>query len=332
MSQKIVLLGTGGTIAGVAARAVDSVQYTSAQRDVETLLAEIRARGAVVPDCVIETEQVFQRDSKDLSLDDCQRLAQRVIHYLHDALVLGIVITHGTDTLEESAFFLANVVPRALLASKSVVMTCAMRPATSFLYDGVQNLSDALVVACSAAGRGILVVCAGAVHSAWHVQKVHPYRLDAFASVGASAVAYIEQGQVRWLCGVIPSLPENDAIDWIENNPIAWPRVEILMNFVGADGALVQEWCAIRSDSVWPRVQGLVVAGTGNGTLSDSLEAALRSAQQQGIVVLRCSRCHEGQVVLGNNASELLPVSPVSSPVKARIFLILSILRGQLAG
>jgi L-asparaginase len=330
MSQKIVVLGTGGTIAGIATSAVESVQYTSALRDIDMLLADIKVRGAMMPNCLIETEQVFQRDSKDLSLDDCKRLAQRVIHHLREPLVLGIVITHGTDTLEESAFFLANVVPRALLANKSVVMTCAMRPATSFLYDGIQNLSDAFAVACSASGQGILVVCAGAVHSAWHIQKVHPYRLDAFASVEASAVAYIEQGHVRWLAAGLPQLPENDAIDWIDNN-IAWPRVEILMNFVGADGALVRDCCAIRTDSGWPRVQGLVVAGTGNGTLSHSLEAALWFAQRQGVVVLRCSRCHEGQVVLSNNANELLPVSPISSPVKARIFLILTILRGQSA-
>jgi L-asparaginase len=210
MSQKIVVLGTGGTVAGVAASAVESVHYTSAQRDVDFLLSDIKYRGVVMPDCEIETEQVFQRDSKDLSLDDCQRLAQRVINSLRNPAVIGIVITHGTDTLEESAFFLANVVPRTLLANKSVVMTCAMRPTTSFLYDGVQNISDSLALVCCAAGRGVLVVCAGSVHSAWHVQKVHPYRLDAFVSVNACAVAYIEQGQVRWMSEEIPKLPEND--------------------------------------------------------------------------------------------------------------------------
>jgi L-asparaginase len=103
------------------------------------------------------------------------------------------------------------------------------------------------------------------------------------------------------------------------------------MNYVGADGAQVREWCAGGSTIGASRVQGLVVAGTGNGTLSFSLEEALWVAQRQGVVVLRCSRCHEGQVVQGNRAPELLPVSPVSSPVKARIFLILSILRGHCA-
>ncbi len=98
------------------------------------------------------------------------------------------------------------------------------------------------------------------------------------------------------------------------------------MNYIGADGAIVRALCAAQQENSLPLVQGLIVAGTGNGTLSQSLEAALLDAQSQGVKVLRCSRCIGGQVVQVPDFIPLIAVSPVASPVKARIALILSML------
>jgi L-asparaginase len=105
----------------------------------------------------------------------------------------GVVITHGTDTLEETAFFLHSV----LAPAKPVVLTCAMRPATALSPDGPQNVRDAIAVAATAGAQGVTVVCAGTVHSGVDVQKVHTYRLDAFASGDAGPIGYVEEGAVR---------------------------------------------------------------------------------------------------------------------------------------
>ncbi len=178
-----MVLGTGGTIAGTAASAADNIGYTAAQLGIDELLAGVpQLRGHA-----IEAEQVAQLDSKDMDFATWQLLAARCAHWLSDDGVQGIVITHGTDTLEETAWFLQAV----LNPSKPVVMTCAMRPATALTPDGPQNLLDAVAVASTRGARGVVAVCAGAIHSALDVRKVHTYRADAFGSGDAGVLGYV---------------------------------------------------------------------------------------------------------------------------------------------
>jgi L-asparaginase len=158
MQPKIVILGTGGTIAGTAASAADAVGYTAAQIGVAQLVAAVPLL-AQVP---IECEQVAQLDSKDMDFETWQRLAASCAHHLARADVAGIVVTHGTDTLEETAYFLHRV----LAAAKPVVLTGAMRPATSLQADGPQNLLDAVRVAQEPGARGVVAAMAGTVHGA----------------------------------------------------------------------------------------------------------------------------------------------------------------------
>src|SRR5690349_18879100 len=169
-----VLLGTGGTIAGTSARAGDNVGYTAAQLAIGDLLAAVPGLAGLP----LESEQVAQLDSKDMSHAVWQRLAERVAAHLARPEVGGIVITHGTDTLEETAYFLQ----RLLAPAKPVVLTAAMRPATALQADGPQNVLDAVAVARTDGARGVVSVAAGAVHGAREVRKVHTYRLDAFGS------------------------------------------------------------------------------------------------------------------------------------------------------
>ncbi|MBK6999656.1 MAG: asparaginase [Rhodoferax sp.] len=327
MSKKIVFLGTGGTIAGTAASAVDNVGYTAAQLNVDQLLVCIPALPDTLGECTAVFEQVMQIDSKDMGWPQWLALVRRVCHYLTMPDVAAIVVTHGTDTLEETAFFLSQVLPRDGLACKSVVLTCAMRPASSLAADGPQNLLDAVVVARSQAAHGVLVVCAGGVHAAHAVQKVHPYRLNAFDSGDAAALAYVEEGAVRWVQRC-PQSDRNTAFTpellerWSQG---PWPRVEIVMNYVGATGATVRALCVEPSDSS-PAVQGIVVAGTGNGTLHHDLEAALWQAQRQGVKVVRATRCPQGCVVPGAGSDAALPHAQGLSAVKARIALMLDIM------
>ena len=236
-----------------------------------------------------------------------------------------MVVTHGTDTLEETAFFLSQVLPQKLMLSKPVVLTCAMRPASSLVPDGPQNMLDAVAVALSADAHGVLVVCAGTVHAARDVQKVHPYRLDAFDSGDAGPLAYVEEGRVRWLHAC--SAKEVPTVDF----PVealsrdAWPRVEIVTSYAGATGETVRALCATPAGCT-QAVQGIVVAGTGNGTIHHDLESALREVQAQGVRVVRSSRCPYGSVVARAAAGDDFQHSQGLSPVKARIALMLELM------
>ena len=312
--QHLVILGTGGTIAGRAAHASDNLSYTAGQVGISELLAAIpalpEAGSAVV-------EQVAQIHSKDMIFAVCAALAGRVSHFLTQPDVQGIVITHGTDTLEETAYFLQL----ACNPAKPVVLTCAMRPATALAPDGPQNLLDAMAVARHAGAQGVVAVCGGTIHSAGDVQKVHTYQLDAFSSGDAGPLGYVEEGVVRLLRNW-PLVEEGRVVLAIKNiaklaTLAEWPRVEIVMNYAGASGAVVE---ALQAQGV----QGLVVAGTGNGSLHHALEAALLKAQADGVAVLRSTRCLNGRVL--TKSGDSIPDSKGLTPVKARVALILRLL------
>jgi L-asparaginase len=312
--QTVVILGMGGTIAGRSARPSDNIGYTAAQVDIAELAAAIPSltdQGPVI------TEQVAQIDSKDMDFSAWLRLAARVNHFLARPDVHGIVITHGTDTLEETAYFLHRVCQ----PTKPVVLTCAMRPATALVPDGPQNLLDALTVARQPDARGVLAVCAGTIHSARDVQKVHTYKLDAFSSGDAGPLGYVEEACVRLLrtWQFEQDLTLQAAIKNIENQlaPTEWPRVEIITNYVGVSSAVVNALVACG-------VQGLVVAATGNGTLHHALESALLEAQLAGVKVVRATRCLNGRVL--PRPDDRLPDSKGLSPVKARVELILQLM------
>lgn len=304
--EKIVVLGTGGTIAGAASSPGDHVGYKAGQLPVQQLLAGIPALSQVQ----LLTEQVAQIDSKDMEPGVWIALEARCRHWLSQPDVVGVIVTHGTDTLEETAYFLQ----RMLAPSKPIVLTCAMRPATALSADGPQNIADSVTVARTPGARGVVVVAAGRVHRAVDVRKVHPYRLDAFSSGDAGVLGHVEDGRLRQL----REWPRDDAV--LQPAPAlagpAWPRVDIVTSHAGADGRIVD---ALVRDGV----QGLVVAGTGNGSLHVSLEKALRAAVQQGVQVLRTTRCAEGQVV--GRDDDALPTTPLT-PVQARVELILRLL------
>jgi L-asparaginase len=307
---RIVVLGTGGTIAGLASTAGDNLAYAAAQLGVSQLL-----EGMGLPDsAAVLSEQVAQVDSKDIDVDVWRALALRCAHWLADDDVQGIVVTHGTDTVEETAYLLQV----ALSPSKPVVLACAMRPANALMPDGPQNLRDALTVAVNPEARGVMVVCAGVVHGALDVRKLHTYRLDAFGSGDAGPIGYVEEGKLRQL-RPWPASPGGavSLIAW-PSDPASWPRVEIVTSHAGASGRLVE---ALVRDGV----HGIVVAGSGNGGVHQALEEALMQAQAAGVRVLRCSRCDQGEVM--ERADEQLPGAGCLSAVKARIQLMLALMR-----
>jgi L-asparaginase len=307
--QKIAILATGGTIAGTSPVPGDNLGYTAAQLRVEDLVASVPALAGLP----LVPEQVAQVDSKDMTFEIWRDLAQRCSHWLAQPDVAGVVVTHGTDTLEETAFLLQAV----LAPAKPVVLTCAMRPATALAPDGPQNLLDAVSLAAWPGARGVVAVCAGTIHGARDVAKRHPYRLDAFDSGDAGPIGYVEERRVRLL---------RDWPELVGNAPAQlrkfvqakrWPRVEIVMSHAGAGGAIVQ---ALLDQGV----DGIVVAGSGNGSVHRDLQAALRKAHDAGVTVVRSTRCAEGEVLARPN--DVFPHSAGLSPVKARIALMLRLL------
>lgn len=306
-SRNIVVLGTGGTIAGTAGEASDNVGYTAAQIGVGELVRAVPALAGTALEC----EQVAQLDSKDMGYVVWRALALRVQHHLRRDDVAGVVVTHGTDTLEETAYFLQRV----LAPAKPVVMTAAMRPATSLQADGPQNLLDAVHLARHPGARGVVVVVAGQVHGAAGLRKAHTYRLEAFGSGDAGPMGVMEEHRfTQWR-----PWPEGRAlgVQWLPAEDEAWPRVEIVTSHVGADGLLVRAMCE-------SGVQGLVVAATGNGTVHRALETALVEAQDQGVTVWRSSRCGNGRVL--ERADDVLPSAGELTPAQARVELILQLL------
>ena len=322
-AQKIVVLGTGGTIAGSSARVEDPIGYTAGQIDIAELLRNLPGMPERLGSVQLVTEQVAQLDSKDMEFAIWLQLAERVQYHLKQVDVRAVLITHGTDTLEETAYFLHAVLPPELQCCKPVVLTCAMRPASSLESDGPQNLRDAISVALTSGALGVVVLCAGTLHSALDVQKMHTYRLDAFASGDAGALGYVENGLLR----LVKNWPleqagyASSAIESIADGGF-WPRVEIVMNHVGGSAAVVD--ALLQPLPGYAPMQGLVVAATGNGSLHMALEAALSRASQAGVKVLRSSRCALGRVISGGN-DEFEHANGLT-PVKARVALMLKLL------
>ena len=307
--KKIAVLATGGTLAGKAASAHDNIGYTAAQVGIEELLGSIPALKGLS----LVAEQVAQVDSKDMTFEIWRQLALRCAHWLAQDDIAGIVITHGTDTLEETAYFLHRV----LAPAKPVVLACAMRPATALVPDGPQNIVDAVAVAMNGAVRGVVAVCAGTIHGAVDVAKQHTYRVDAFSSGDAGPIGYVEEGRLRMLREWPAADGRAAAVLKKVEAASKWPRVEIVMNHAGAGGAIVEAL-------VTQGVEGLVVAATGNGSLHHELEAALVAAQARGVRVVRSTRCAQGRVLA--RPDDKLPDSAGLSPVKARIALMLDLL------
>jgi L-asparaginase len=326
MQKKIVVLGTGGTIAGTAPNASDNVGYRAAQLPIGSLLNSVPALDASLGTLVLESEQIMQLDSKDVGPEHWRALAMQAQAQLARADVVGLVITHGTDTLEETAFFLAQVLPAQLLNHKPVVMTGAIRPATSLAPDGPQNLRDSIAVCRDKAARGVLVAFAGMVHAAQYVQKIHPYRLAAFDSGEAGPLGLIEEGVVRWLhpCRALDVVGMPFQLEWLQS--LVWPRVDLVLSHACANGAMVRALTKtpqLGDDAVG----GIVVAGSGNGTIHKDLEDALLAAQAQGIRVIRSSRCTAGAIVQGPEQSDVIARAAAPTPVKARIALMLDLMR-----
>ena len=292
---QVLVLGTGGTIAGVApaSSTATGAGYTAGVLGVEQLLA---AAPGVQQHARLQLRQLCNIDSKDAGPDLWLQLAREVQAWRARPGVAGCVITHGSDTLEETAYALDCL----LEPGEPVVLTAAMLPAAALSADGPRNLFDAVRVAAdsSAAGRGVLCVAHGRVHAARDVGKERPARIDAFGSGERGPLGFIGASGLRFTRQPVGPQAVRVALPAAALQP-AWPRVELVCSHAGADGALVRALLAAsRAGMLQPPLQALVVLGTGGGTVHEKLQAALDEAQAAGVrvqVVPRTGPCEGGE-------------------------------------
>jgi L-asparaginase len=314
---RIAVLATGGTIAGSAGDATQTAGYQAGVVGVDKLLAAVPGLAGVAR---IDAEQVASIDSKDMPLTLWATLAERVNRLLASD-VDGVVITHGTDTLEETAYLLHLTVKSA----KPVVLTAAMRPASALSADGPLNLLGAVTVAASAAarGQGVLIAFNNRIHSARDVVKTSTYALDAFQSPEIGALGWVQDGRVEFQRGVVR--PHTVATPFSIGSVAAqWPAVDIVASYAGASRMMVDALVAAG-------VRGIVVAGTGNGSVHAAMQSALADAAKQGLAVVRSSRVGSGHV-MRNGAAPDDALGFVSAgtlnPYKARVLLMLALAAG----
>jgi L-asparaginase len=310
----IAILATGGTIAGSADDAGSAARYRAGAVPIDQLLAASKLGLERIAN--VRAEQVAQIDSKDLTFDVWEKLVARIRHWIDVEQVDGVVITHGTDTLEETAMLLHLTQH----TDTPIVMTAAMRPSTSLSADGPLNLLNAVRVAANPAsrGRGVLVALNQRVHAARDVQKGHTYAVEAFVSPDVGPMGYVLDTQVQFQRAtqrpaqgdVLPLPPAGQ-----------WPWVEVLASYAQPDARLVDALVAAG-------VKGLVIAATGAGSIHANLETALQRASSQGVHVLRSTRTGAG-VVPAQPDGQGWASTGTLNPYKARVLLMLLIAAGR---
>jgi L-asparaginase len=319
---RVAILATGGTIAGVQARP-GSAAYKPGVLTLDHLLAQLPGLEQVA---ALQGEQVSNIASQDITAERWLRLARRAAALLDDPAVHGLVITHGTDTMEETAWLLRLV----LRSPKPVVLTGSMLPATHPAADGPRNLRSAVAVAASpeARDRGPLLLLDGRLHSARDVRKTATEAVDTFQSPNDGPVGSATPAGPVFTTSIREVRPApGGGFDLASLDAATLPRVVIVAAHGDADATVVDALLALPAGR---RPAGIVLAGVGNGNASAPLLAALESASKSGIVVVRSSRTGRGLVnrnmevdddTLGWLAARAL------SPQKARILLVLGLTR-----
>jgi L-asparaginase len=268
-------------------------------------------------------EQISNIGSQDMNDDVWLKLASRVNELTAMADVAGVVITHGTDTIEETAYFLNLVVK----SKKPVVLTAAMRPSTALSADGPLNFYNAVAVAANpaAAGRGVLVVINDWVHGASSLTKTSTTAVQTFLSPLSGLIATVAYGQVEFQR--MPIGRHTMESEFSLAKVTALPRVDIIMAYENMDGALIDA-------AVAAGARGVVIAGVGNGNMTAAAVNTLAKHAKNGIVCVRASRVATGRV--GRNVEvdddKLGLVASLDlSPQKARVLLRLALLQKRTA-
>ncbi|MBR6692220.1 MAG: L-asparaginase 2 [Bacteroidaceae bacterium] len=328
---KVYILATGGTIAGSGSSATKS-NYSAGQVAIGALLDAVPAIKEVAD---VEGEQVVNIGSQDMSDDVWLVLAKRVNELLSRSDVNGVVITHGTDTMEETAFFLSLTVK----SDKPVVLVGAMRPSTAISADGPANLYNAVITAASPASkeRGVLVCMNGKVYGAADVTKTNTTSVETFQSPNSGALGYVHNGEVFYYhapsCG-------NGCTDYVHKGSLSnesrtpyfnveglysLPKVGIAYGYSNVQGDVVEMM-------IEKGYKGIVYAGVGNGNIHKNVFPLLEKARKDGIIVVRSSRVPTGATTLDAEVDDnkyQFVASWGLNPQKARILLMLALTKSD---
>jgi len=310
---KIRVLATGGTIAGAQASATD-YGYKSGAYDVNSLINAVPNLGKLA---VITGEQVANIGSQDMNDEVWLKLAKRVNESLASADVDGVLITHGTDTLEETSYFLTLVVK----SDKPVVMVGSMRPATAISADGPGNIYNGVAVVADprAKGKGTLVLLNDQFHYARNVVKTDTTSVQTFASLNRGPAGLVHTGTVEWFEPMNKKI--GAATEFSVEGLDKLPRVDIIYAHANMSADLIV--AAVNNGA-----KGIVVAGVGDGNMTTPALEALKKAAKLGIVVVRSTRLPMGLTLRNNevNDDEMgFVASGELNPPKSRVLLQLAL-------
>jgi len=310
---RVIILATGGTIAGVGASS-DRAGYEAGKIPVDQLVGAIPTVKKIA---TINGEQISSVGSQDMTIDIWKKLAVRINEIIAKKEADGIVVTHGTDTQEETAYFLDLVVPSTM----PVVLTGSMRPSTAISADGPKNLYDAITVAIDpkSKGRGVLVSFNEGIFDGREVMKMSTTFTNAFGSPNTGAIGHAYDGKVEYYANAVREKDPKSPVTITADTKL--PRVDIVYMYADAPPDMIDMLVA-------KKVDGIVIAGVGNGNFNKAYMEAVKRAVAAGVIVCRASRAPSGRVLLHDEIDDDKLGTIVSddlTPQKARVLLMLAL-------
>ena len=309
-TPRILVLATGGTIAGQAGDAMRA-DYRPGQIGIETYLEQASVLGIAAE---FTGRQIANIGSEDIDASIWSRLHAEIDLAMRDDSVDAVIVTHGTDTAEETAFLLDLTLP----SNKPVVLVGAMRPADAVGYDGMRNFANAARVAgdAEAAGRGVLVVMGDRVHSARDVRKAETRATEAFRGFPRESVGIVTPSRLDWF-GAPWRLDDAASLRFL---PL--PEVPILAIYAGMSAAAASR--QLSDDSA-----GIVVSGVGEGNMPDPVRQVLVQHARRGALVVRASRTDQGLVdPVPDDVEDGFVAARALGPPKARVLTALLLANG----
>ena len=309
----VTILATGGTIAGTGASSTTTVGYTAATVGVQQLIKAVPELSKVAN---VTGEQVFQIASESMTNDHWLALGKRVNILLAQPDVDGIVITHGTDTMEETAYFLNLVVK----SRKPVVLVGAMRPSTALSADGPINLYNAVLIAGSqdAIGKGVMIALGDQIHGARDVTKTNTSTPDSFKTPELGMMGYVQGPKAHFYR--VSTRKHTADTEFDISGLSALPQVDIVYGYANMNSVALNAFIAAGA-------KGIIHAGVGDGSLAAKVKPDLVAARAKGTVIVRSSRVGNGILARNGEANDDqldFVVSDTLNPQKARILLMLA--------
>ncbi|MGS2887757.1 type II asparaginase [Campylobacter jejuni subsp. jejuni] len=310
--SRIAILGTGGTIAGFIDSTIATTGYAAGAIDIDVL---IKAVPQIRDLADISWEQIANIDSSNMCDEIWLRLAKKIAKLFAEGID-GVVITHGTDTMEETAYFLNLTIK----SDKPVVLVGAMRPSTAISADGSKNLYNAVALVANkeAKNKGVMVAINDKILSARGVVKTHSLNVDAFSSPDFGDLGYIVDGKVFFYNNVTKAHTKNAPFDVSKLTSL--PKVDILYSYSN-DGSGVAAKALFEHGT-----KGIVVAGSGAGSIHKNQKDVLKELLKKGLKVVVSSRVVAGCVAVSNSDEKLGFISAEDlNPQKARVLLMLAL-------